>query len=206
MVHARQDRDALGERDERHGVGADVARVDAPEGEEPAVAVERELRVRHEVAGVVIGEERLASLARPLHGPAQALRRPRDQRELGIERVARTVVAADLPRHHAHRALRHAERRREVALDAHRAAGARVERVAAARLIEDGDRGTRLHRHARDPLHPRLEPHHVGGAGECGVGGRGIARVGVDAHVRGGFLPAARGARGGRLDGDGDRG
>src|SRR6266511_891501 len=62
---------------------------------------------------------------------AQPLRRPGDQRELRIEAVAGAEVPADLARHDPHRALRHAEGAREVALVAHHAARARVEGVAA---------------------------------------------------------------------------
>src|SRR2546422_867892 len=134
---------------------------------------------------------------------AQALRRPGDQRELGVGGVPGSVVAADLARDDTDRALRHAERRGEIALDAHRAAGARVERVAAARLVPDAQGGARLHRHAGDAVDPRLEPHHVRGAPEGGVRGGPIAGLGVDTDVRRGLLPHERRPRCDRIAGGG---
>ena len=88
---------------------ADVARVVAAQREEAAVGVERELGSRDQVARMLIAQKRLGALAGPLDGAAQAPRRPGDERELGVEVVARAVVAAKLPRDHAHVALRHAE-------------------------------------------------------------------------------------------------
>ncbi len=64
----------------------------------------------------------------------------------------------------------------------------------------------RLHRHAGDPVHLRLEPHHVGGAPERGLGGGRIPGVGIDADVRGPLLPHERRAGGQRVGGRGHRG
>ena len=166
---------ALVERVERDGVGADVAGVGAAKREEGALGVEGQLGVRREIAAPVVGQERLAPLARPLHGAAEAPRGPGDQRELGIAAVARAEIPADLARHHADRALRHAEGAGHAGPRPAEAPGARMDGVAAARRIPDADRRARLHRHAGDPLHPRIEPHHVGGARERGVHRRGIA-------------------------------
>ena len=66
----------------------------------------------------------LAALARPLHRPAEAPRRPGDQRELGIEGVPRAEVAAHVLGHHAHRRLRNSQHLREIGLVPHHAARA----------------------------------------------------------------------------------
>jgi hypothetical protein len=68
------------------------------------------------------------------------------------------------------------------------AATAGVKRDAAARRIEAGKRGARLHRHAGDALHPGRKPDDVVGAGETHCGGRMIADPGVEHDVRGGVV------------------
>ena len=180
-----RDRHALVERVERDDVGADVAGVGAAKREEGAVGVERELGLHREIAALIVGEECLAPLARPLHGPAEAPRRPGDQRELRIAAIAGPEVSAHLARHHAHRALRDAERAGHAGLCPSEAARAGVNGVAAARGVPDADRRARLHRHAGDALHPRVEPHHVGRARERQVHGRGVADLAIHADVRG---------------------
>ena len=65
-------------------MSADVARVDAAKRQEGAGGVECQLGVRHEIAAVIVGQERLPPLARPLHGPTDA---PEDSRlEIGALR------------------------------------------------------------------------------------------------------------------------
>ena len=58
--------------------------------------VERELRFDREIARLVVAEERLVALAGPLDRPADAARRPRHQREFGIDHAARAEIAADV--------------------------------------------------------------------------------------------------------------
>jgi hypothetical protein len=149
---------------ERDGVGAEVAGVGAAKREEGAVRVERQLGVHREVAALVVGEESLAPLARPLHGPADTPRRPGDQRELRVAAIAGPEVPPDVAGHHTHGALRNAEGAGNPGLRPSQAARAGMNGVAAARGIPDADRRARLHRHAGDTLHPRVEPHHVGRA------------------------------------------
>ena len=117
VVDAGRDRDTLGEGDEGHGVGSDVAGVGPAHGEEVALGVERQLHLRHQVATLVVGEQHLAPVAGPLHGAAQASGGPRDQRVLRIAAVPGAVVAADVARHDANRRLRHAEHAGHVAPD-----------------------------------------------------------------------------------------
>ena len=202
VVHARQHRHTLGERDEGHAVGADVAGVDAAQREEAAVGVERQLGVGDEVAGLVVGQHRLAPVARPLHRAAETPSRPRHQRLFRIAAVAGAVVAADVARDDADGGGRHPEGAGDVALDAPRAARARVDRVAAARRVVVSEHRPRLHRHAGDPVHARLEADDVRGPRERRVGGGGVAGLGVDAEVRRRVLPHTHGVAG---DGVGGR-
>ena len=205
-VHAGHDRGALGQRHVRSRIRAGVAQVRRAQREEIALRVERELRAHRQVAALVVGKKRLAALAGPFHRAAEALRRPRDQRELRKETVACAEVAAGVVRDHAHRGVIDAENPRELALLPHHAAAARVQRVAPRRRVVLADRGARLHRHAGDALHAGLQPHHVRGAGKGRVGGGAIAHVGVDADVGVLFLPHARRARACRVGCGGDHG
>src|SRR5262249_58939739 len=118
---------------------------------------------RDEIAAVIIGEERFSPLARPLDGPAEPPRRPRDQRELRIAAVARPEVPTHVARDHPHRALRDAERAGHAGPGPAQAAGAGIYMVAAMFGVPGPDRRPGLHRHAGDPMDPRLEPHDVGG-------------------------------------------
>ncbi len=144
-------------------MGPNVASVDAAKGEEGPLDVERQLGVRHEIAPLIVRQEGLAPLGRPLHGVAEASRRPGDQRELGIAAVPGPEISAHIARHHAHRALRDAEGAGHAGSRPSETARASMDRVAANGRVPDADRRARLHRHAGDAMHPRLEPHHVGG-------------------------------------------
>ena len=98
-------------------------------------------------------------------------------------------------RDHPHRVLLDAEDPRELALLAHHAAAARVQRSAPRRRVVGADRGARLHRRAGHALHPGFQPHDVRGARECRVGRDRIAGVSVDADVGFPLVPYARRAR-----------
>ena len=198
VVDRGRDGHALVERVERHGVGADVAGVGAAKPQECPVGVERQLGAHREVAPPVVGHERLAPLARPLHRAPESPRGPGDQHELGVAAVAGAEVSADLARRDADRALGNAERAGHAGLRPPEPARAGVDGVAAARRVPHADRRARLHRHAGHPLHPRLEPHDVGGARERALDGRRVSDLRIDAHVRLGFGPEDRRVRGGR--------
>ena len=74
------------------GVGAGIADVRAAQREEIASPVEREFCRDGKIAALVIGEERLVSVGGPLDRPREAPRRPRDQREFGIDHAARAEI------------------------------------------------------------------------------------------------------------------
>ncbi len=187
-------------------MSADVAGVGAAKGEEAALGVERQLGVRYEIAALIIGQEGLPPFARPLHGAAETPRRPGDQHELRVAAIAGAEVSADLARHHAHRALRDAEGAGHAGPRPPQAAGAGMNGVAATRRVPRGDRRARLHRHAGDALHPRVQAHHVSGLREGEVHRRGLADLGVHAHVRRGALIEDRRVGSGGVDGGRRRG
>ncbi len=202
VIDAGHHLDALLQRRERHRVGADIRRVGAAHGEEPSIRVQGQLGLEREIASLIVGEERLVTLAGPFDRPPEPPRRPGDQREFGKEAAARSIVAADVVHHHPHALGRHVEHPGEIVLLAHRRAAAGVERGAAARGIIGGDRRPRLHRHAGHALHQRCELHHVGRVGERRLGPGRIADDGIDAEVRRGAVPylgRSRGSGRGRI-------
>ena len=110
------------------------------------------------------------------------------------------------PHKAAHLLRRHAEYLREVEPQFGDTAPApRIARVMPARPLVIGHRRARLHRHAGDALHPRLEPDDMRGMGKGG-GGRGlVADLDIDAEIAGGFVPQLRRARFQRVGGKCDR-
>ena len=162
-------------------MSAEIAGVERAEGEEVAVAIERELGLHREVARVVVAQEALMAIERALHRPADAARRPCRQRVLGIEVIARAVVAAELARHYAHRALGHAEDGGEIGAMALHPARGGVDRVAPAFIGRDGH--ARLERYAGDPIQLRLQAHDVRGTRKSGGDGGRIAKLVVDAGI-----------------------
>jgi hypothetical protein len=68
------------------------------------------------------------------------------------------------------------------------AAASGVERDPAARRVELGERGARLHRRAGDALHPSREPGDVGGRRESSFGRLMIAGAGVEHKVSSTFI------------------
>ena len=170
-----------------------------------AVAVERQLGGDEEIAPLVVAEKRLVAFARPFDRAADAPRRPRDQREFGIERVARAEIAANVAGDDAHALRRDVENAGELVLLAHDAAAAGMERGAARCRVVVADGRARLERNAGDALDPGCELHHMGRSFERRRGRRGVADLGVDADVGGSLVPQPRGVRRRRGEGIGHR-
>ena len=76
--------------------------------------IERQRRLRHVVARLVVGEKDLAARGDPFHRPADPPCRPQHQRVLGVGKILGAEAAADIGRDEAHRGRRHAERARRV--------------------------------------------------------------------------------------------
>ena len=153
------------------------------QAEELAVGRYRQLRFDMQVARGIVAGEGLAAFAGPFDRPADLLRRPRDQHELGIQEIAGAEVAAGLPGDDADLLGLEAEDDRELLLRPHHRAAAGIERIAAGRRIVGAQRGARLHRHAGDPLDVGLDPHDIFGLGKAGAGRLRIADPGIDGDV-----------------------
>src|SRR5262249_60223758 len=110
---------------------------------------------------------------------------------LHAARGAGADVAADVAAPPAAAAPRPAGRGRARRLRPAEPTRAGVDGVAAARSVPDADRRARLHRHAGDPVDPRLEAHDVTSAREDVRDGGGVADGAIDADVRWGLLVQA---------------
>ena len=183
VVGARDETRALGQRRERHRARADIADVGRAHGEEFSVLAQRELHLGDEVAALVVGEEGLRARGGVFHRPADLLRRPQHQPEFHEHAVAGAEIAADVIGEDTYLVRLDAEHLRQFVLLPHRAAGAGIERVAAARLVVVGDRGAQLDRHAGDAADMHVELHDVIGLGERLVGRGAVAEPGLDRHV-----------------------
>ena len=106
----------------------------------------------------------------------------------------------------AHPLRRHPQHRRQVeAQSGDAAAGAGIEREAAARLVVFGDVGARLHRRAGNALDPAVKPHHVRGACEGRLGRHLVANLDIDAQIAGRHVPKLRSIGLDRVYSAGDR-
>ena len=84
MIEARHQLGALGQRNERGRVGAEIAEVRGPQRQEGTVRIERELGLHAEVPGLVVAQEGFLALADPFDRPSEAARRPGHERKFGI--------------------------------------------------------------------------------------------------------------------------
>ena len=186
-------------------MGADISDELGPEREEAPVPVERELGARYLIARLVVRHERLGTVAGPLDRPPHALRRPAAEDELGIEHVARSEPAADVPGNDAHAVRRHAEHAREHALVPVHPLPAGKQRQPAVFLVPDPDRGPRLHLAVDDPVVEEGAADDMRRARERLVGGRGIAELRIERQVPGTAVPDLRRVRQDRLPRVSDR-
>jgi len=147
-----------------------------PHREEAALRVQRQLGVRHVIAAVCVGDERLAALRCPADGPADAPARPHHRRFLGIQVDLGTEAAADVGRDHAHLVLgepQH-ERGHQQALDV-RILACHVQRVRIVGAAVRSERGTRLDRIGHETIVDEFDLRDVGGAGERCIDRRLVA-------------------------------
>ena len=185
----------------RH-VGADVGQRRHAQRQELAVGIQRQLGVGHVVARVLVGGNRLAPLAPPLHGAAELARGPQDEAMLGILPALGAEGAADVAHDHADGVLRHLED-----VGGQRVAHAvgilhvGVERVAPLAGIPRAERAARLHVlrvDARDDVAP-LD--HARRRSEGCLGGDGVACLVEVRDVVGALVPDRGPAGGGRRGG-----
>ena len=191
----------------RGDVGADVRRRPHAQAEELAVRVERELGLADPVARMLVGENRLAPLARPLHRPAELLRRPQDEAVLHVGPALRAEAAADVAGDDADRGLGDAEDvDREHVAHPVRVLEVGIERVAILARVVIAERPARfdeLRVHAGDDVAP---PYDMRRAREGGIGRRPVAHLEHVGDVVGAFVPDGRAAGVGCRGRRGDRG
>ena len=170
-------------------MGAEIAGIQAAHGEEAPFAVEREFRLGHEVAPVIVAEKGLGARGRPAHGTAEPPGRPGDQGEFGIEAVAGAVAAADILRHDANALSRPAEDVAKLAVEAVDALSAGPERQLFRRRVPFRERRARLHRDAVHAVVDDFDARDMGSGGEGGGNGFRVSLVVVHRKIAGNLLP-----------------
>ena len=209
LVDADQ-RDHVAERGQEISVRGDV-RADVGEGvdahaQKPPVGVERELGVGDVVPRVLVGEDRLAPLARPLDGPAKLARRPQHQLVLGILPALGAEGAADVAGDDADPVLGDLEDAAgQGVADAMRVLDVGVEGVAVLDRIVDAERAPRLQVLRVDPRDDVAASDDPVSPGEGRLGRRAVAGLEDVADVVGTLVPHRRGAGLGGLRGRGHR-
>src|SRR3954447_16539025 len=98
MIEAGRDRDPLRQWHERDRAGAEIAGIDAAQGEETPVGIEREFGLGNQVAAMEITQKRVLALAPPFDRLSDPFRSPGDQHEFGAGIVADAEIAADIAR------------------------------------------------------------------------------------------------------------
>ena len=160
-----------GHQRRRPHVGTDVGADDGADGEDAAVAVEADLDLVGDLAGVVGGHEVLAPALDPLHRPPQLERGQRHQDVLRVQLTAHAEAAADVDLGEPQRARREAEdRRQDRAVDVDALGGADQVQLAPARVGRHGHEPARLQRGGRLPRVVEALADDHGGAGQRGVG------------------------------------
>src|SRR6266436_4200483 len=142
--------------------GSNISNVGA-QREKAALGIERKFGFDEEIASLIVAEKGLVPFACPFDGPPDAPRRPRHQREFGIERVAGAEVAADVAGDDANAIRRDVENAGKLVLLSNDAAAAGVKRGAAGRPAVAATGGGRLGRRAVTGLHQGLRLPDMGG-------------------------------------------
>jgi len=195
VVGTRDQAGPLAQRRQRDAARPQIADIGGAHRQEAALFVQRQLDPRHQIASLVVGEKRLRARRGVFDRAADFFGRPQGQAEFDEDPVAGAEIAADVVGQDAQPLRRDAENRRELALLAHRAAAAGMQRVAAGRGVVLGNRGARLERHAGHPADMEVLGDDVIGRRKRLVGRRAIAEPGVDRDVVRHLVPQRRRAR-----------
>ena len=134
-------------------------------------------------------------LAGPFHRAPDAACGPWHEREFRVNHAARAEIAAHVVHQHPHPGFIDIEYQREVFFHPHRAAAARMQRVALRCRVVFAHSGARLHRHTGDTLYPGVDFCDMRGAGERSRRGFFRAHVRIHAHIRFRFVPQTRRVR-----------
>jgi hypothetical protein len=192
---------------EGRGMPTEVAEVRAANAEEIPFFIESELSLNRQITALVIAEKCFTPLTCPFHRPADPPRGPGQEGVFGIEEVPRPKVSAHVLANAPYLLGRHTQDVGEIEPQLRNAAAARgIKRVVVGGRVVLGECGARLHRDARDTLHPGFEPHDMGGPPESPCGRCLIPNLYVDAEIIRRILPQARGTRLHRVGGPNHRG
>ena len=163
-----------------------LASVSHLQADDVGVLVERHLDVGDVIAAMRVGDEGFGALGGPFHRPVDLLRRPGDERFLGVVVDLRAEAAADVGRIDAQLVLGDLQHERAHQQADHVRVLARgVERVVAGRQLVVADRGARLHRVRHEAVVDEVELGDVRGLGEGGIDGGLVAQLPVVAEVVG---------------------
>ena len=174
------------------GVCAQIGRDLRLKREEPPVGVERQRRVRHPPAPLIVGKEPVAPRPDPADRPPQRARRPQQQRLFATERILDPETAADIFDDNAEAVFGHpedlcefaAQRVRHLRRAAQGEAPARgVPRADGGAGFERGDDDARIRRAKPDPVRRRRHRRPHGG---------GVAGLPVEAQIAGDAVPQLR--------------
>ena len=187
-------------------VGAEIGDRVHPQPEEAPVAVQRQPGAADMVAPMIVAEEALRPLRRPLHGPVQAARGEQADHVFRVVEQLHAEAAADVRGDDAELFLRQPEELGELLAQAvHTLAGDVNDQPPAVRLHR-GEAGAALHRIGDDAVVDDLQFHDAGGPGERRLDRRLVALLPVEAEVARRLVPHPRAVRLQRLRRAGDRG
>ena len=203
-IRGHQGAEGWRDRAARSGVGAEVREVPHPKTEDAVLGVEGEIGVAHEVAPMVVAEERFRSVRDPLDRPAEVPGRVGAQDLLRVERVLAPEPSAHVVHQHPEPVFLDAEDLRELAADAVRHLGREVQGPAARGVL--GDRATGLDGAELSPVVDDAPPHDPVGRRERGVGRRRVADLPAKGDVVGHVVPYRRTPWGFVAGGDGGEG
>ena len=135
--------------------------------------IERQFRIRHVVAGLMVGDESRAPVVDPFDRPVHLARGPEHEDVFDVGEILAAEPAADIRGDKAQAVLRNAQRRGDVVTPGMDALARDMQRVAVRIAIEHADRAARLHRVGDDAMVAEVEPRHMRrfreGARRCGV-------------------------------------
>ena len=179
-------------RAQKRQIGAKIGVCLHLEGEKFTLAAEREFHIADIVARVIVGDEALAPLAAPFHGPADPLRRPGNQRNFGIDRALHAKRAAHVHADDPHFILRHMEQMfGEIAPPLIGPLDAGIDGVLPLARIVIGERAARLHRIRAYPVYDKALAHHMGRRRNGRIGGGAVTGFVDEGLVVGIVLPNA---------------
>ena len=183
---------AFAQRRKRNTSGADIADVGCAQRQKPAPLIECQLKLRHQVAALVVADETVRTCRGVFDRTSELAGGPQHEPEFNIDAIARAEIAADVIGEHADFVGLDPEHCSELAFLPDGPAAAGVNRVAVSGLVVVRNRGARLHRHACYPADVEIFGDDVRGTLESAPRLGRVAEPGVDQDVVRNFVPDCR--------------